>query len=296
MTFSIDEISTMLVDYEKDYNIGMNIKGISEKIYQFSNGYPFLVSKICKIIDEKLNKNWTNEGVDNAVKLILKDKNTLFDDLIKNLENDKEMYNFIFAIVFGNEQFSFETDSPLIDKSKMFSIVREENSKVVIHNKIFEIKIYNYLISKMEIEKKSVQIYASTSQFIDELGDLKMDKIIDRFQVLMMEEYRVGYQEFLEKEGRLIFLVFIKPIINGEGFYFIESEIRNNMRLDVVVTFNKKQYIIELKKWYGRDREEESHYQLINYLESKQENTGYLVVFDFRKRDKEYNEIQRRYN
>ena len=44
----------------------------------------------------------------------------------------------------------------------------------------------------------------------------------------------------------------MKPIINGTGFYFIEAETRTNKRMDIVITYNKKMYIIELKKWHGK--------------------------------------------
>ena len=51
---------------------------------------------------------------------------------------------------------------------------------------------------------------------------------------------------------------------------------------------NKKQYIIELKKWYGKEYEEKGYEQLAQYLEVKKEQAGYLIVFDFRKTHKEY--------
>ncbi len=66
MSFSPEEIATMLAAYEQDHHSGMSIPGISEEIYTYTNGYPFLVSKICKCIDESLAKNWTREGVQAA--------------------------------------------------------------------------------------------------------------------------------------------------------------------------------------------------------------------------------------
>lgn len=104
----------------------------------------------------------------------------------------------------------------------------------------------------------------------------------------MKEEYRDKTEKFVEKEGRLIFLAFIKPIINGMGFYFVEPQTRDNQRLDIIITFNQRQYIIELKKWYGREYEEKGYEQLARYVDIKNEKEGYLVMFDFRKTKKEY--------
>ena len=74
MTFNPQEISTMLVAYENDYHIGFDIKEISEEIYKYTSGYPVLVSRVCKEIDERLGKVWSKESVLKAVKNILKDK------------------------------------------------------------------------------------------------------------------------------------------------------------------------------------------------------------------------------
>ena len=61
MTFHPEEIAQMLSDYENDAHTGMDIKGISEEIYKYTTGYPFLVSYICKIIDEQYGQVWTSE-------------------------------------------------------------------------------------------------------------------------------------------------------------------------------------------------------------------------------------------
>jgi aspartyl aminopeptidase len=89
----------------------------------------------------------------------------------------------------------------------------------------------------------------STSKFIDENGDLKIEQVLNKIQELMKEEYSNKTEEFIEREGRLLFLALTKPIINGIGFYFVEAQTRDNQRLDLGITINKKQYIIELKKW-----------------------------------------------
>lgn len=54
MSFSVKDISGMLREYEADYKTGMDVDGISELIYDYTSGYPFLVSRICKLIDERI--------------------------------------------------------------------------------------------------------------------------------------------------------------------------------------------------------------------------------------------------
>lgn len=53
MSLSENGIAGMLDDYEQDYKTGMNVKELASLVYEYTSGYPFLVSRICKLIDEK---------------------------------------------------------------------------------------------------------------------------------------------------------------------------------------------------------------------------------------------------
>ena len=89
--------------------------------------------------------------------------------------------------------------------------------------------------------------------------------------------------EFIEREGRLLFLSYLKPLINGQGFYHIESQFTDLRRMDIVVDFGSEQFIIELKLWRGESAHEEAYKQLAGYMSSKGFREGYLLTFDFRK-------------
>lgn len=294
MSFNPYEISTMLIDYEKDAGTGMDITTISQIIYEYTSGYPFLVSRICKEIDEKLNRNWTGEGIENAVKQLLEEQNTLFDDIVKNVENNNDLDRMANDILMDGIGYSFVQTNPTINLGMVLGLFKQgSRGKVQIHNKVFELLLYNHFSIRQEIKRRAVKQYVS-SQFIDEYGHLKIELVLDKFQEIMEEEYREQTCKFVEKEGRLLFLAFIKPIINGEGFYFIEPETRDNLRLDIVITYNKKLYIIELKKWYGKKYEEKGYKQLAGYLDTKKTDTGYMVVFDFRKTGKKY--VRKKHN
>jgi len=54
MSLSAAGIEGMLADYETDYNTGMDIREMAALIYDYTSGYPFLVSRLCKYIDEKI--------------------------------------------------------------------------------------------------------------------------------------------------------------------------------------------------------------------------------------------------
>ena len=285
MSFSAEEISTMLSEYEEDRDSGMDVKEMSKEIYSFTSGYPFLVSRICQCIDEELGKDWTIGGVQAAAKILLAEKNTLFDDLFKNLENNLDLYNLIYGILIVGEKITFNVDNPTINLGSMHGIIKELDRYASISNRIFEIRICDYFISKDET-KKSKKIFGVLQSDVVSDGMFDMELALCKFAEHYSEIFNEKNEndvKFLERHGRLLFLSYLKPLINGQGFYHIESQLIDLRRMDIVVDFGRQQFIIELKLWDGKARQEEAYLQLCGYLESKHTDTGYLLTFDFRK-------------
>jgi hypothetical protein len=48
-------IEKMLTEYEGNRMTGMNVAEMSELIFEYTYGYPFLVSYICKLLNEKMS-------------------------------------------------------------------------------------------------------------------------------------------------------------------------------------------------------------------------------------------------
>ena len=106
MSFSVSDIAGMLEDYENDHHTGMDIEKISQLIYDYTSGYPVLVSTICKWMDEK-NTNWTAEDLTGAVKQIITDRSPLFESLINKLEDDETLRGLLYAMLFQGKKFLF---------------------------------------------------------------------------------------------------------------------------------------------------------------------------------------------
>ena len=286
MSLSKEGINNMLEDYKRDRSIDLDTEKASEFIYFYTNGYPFLVSRLCQIIDENLGACWNEENMIRSIKLLLLERNTLFDDLVKNLENNKELQNLIENIVFNGKIISFNLSNPLINLGIILGILAEKDNKVIVSNRIYEQYIYDYLSSKIEVSDNVMQKYNFKSDFIEGDG-LNVEKILLRFQQFMKEEYSFKNTAFLETHGRMLFLSFLTPIINGVGFAFKEVQISEEKRLDVVITYNSNKYIIELKVWRGEEYHERGLKQLVDYLNINNQHKGYLLVFNFNK-NKEY--------
>lgn len=80
------------------------------------------------------------------------------------------------------------------------------------------------------------------------LFDDMTKKLLDHPQLKEIKD-----QKFIEENGRKLFLLFLKSIINGTGNYYIEARTRDNKRTDIIIDYKGKQFIIELKIWRGNE-------------------------------------------
>ena len=287
MDLSESGIKGMLEDYESENHTGMNTAKMAKLISDYTSGYPFLVSRLCFIMDEKLNKNWTEAGFLEAVKIILNEKNTLFDDMNKKLNDFPDMAEMLRRILYDGEKISYNPDDRSLEIAKMFNFIKNEGGKVLLSNRIFETRMYNYF--EFEAEKnggRDNEIISNGSidkpLFIKD-GHLDMTKILERFCVHFNEIYDTKDEKFIEKQGRKFFLFFIKPIINGTGNFYVEAQTRDERRMDLVVDYNGDRFVVEMKIWRGQEYNERGEEQLAEYLDYYGLEKGYLLSFCFNK-------------
>ncbi|GHU41588.1 hypothetical protein FACS1894190_09880 [Spirochaetia bacterium] len=283
MSFSPAEISTMLTQYDDDHHTGMDIPPIAQEIYDYTSGYPFLVSRICQRIDEILDKDWTVTGVRDAGKIILSENCTLFDSIFKNLENDVDLYKYLYNILVRGTKETFSFANPVIRNGLVMSLLKNHDGKVALANRIFEIWVYDYLIAKFRMEENHLPNTGIVDDGTISNGKFNMELCLTKFAEHYEELYHDKYIDFLEEHGRILFLTYLKPLINGKGFYYIESQFTDLRRMDIVVDYESRQFILELKIWRGETAHEKAYEQLAGYLKSKHVNEGYLVTFDLRK-------------
>jgi hypothetical protein len=277
MSFHPADIATMLSDYESDCHTGMDIPAISERVYFYTSGYPFLVSDICKVIDEA-PLAWSTDGVDMAAKMIVSKTNLLFDDMIKNVSFYPEFGKLTEGILLRGEQVSAQSSNENVNLGLMYGIYGEKDGKVIISNALFRTWLTNHFISIVEIKGILYGYNDYSPQFIHD-GILDLETVFTKFSVFMREEYRDSDSDFIERQGRLLFLSFLRGIINGKGNYAIEPETRGSKRMDIVVFFERKEYIIELKIWRGESYEAKGMKQLAGYVNSRGQKKGYLLSY-----------------
>lgn len=88
MSFSAKDIVGMLSEYEADHNTGMCIERVAEVIYEYTSGYPYLVSRICMLLDEQIT-------------------------------DYPELEKMLYAILFYGQSFAYNPDNYVIDVWEM---------------------------------------------------------------------------------------------------------------------------------------------------------------------------------
>ncbi len=286
MNLQPHEIRPMLEEYARDRNVALDAEAVAERLFYYTSGHPFLVSKLCKIFDEetlpqKTERVWTPHDVDLAATQLVREDNPNFQELAKNLENNKALYDLTKSIVINEQSYPFDLREPLTNLGVVYGIFTDRNG-LAIHNRIYHEVIDSYMTASLLVQNRELPLseYAGTYLLPGKRLDVK--RALLKFQELMKAEYNQKNRDFLEREGRLVFLAFLKPILNGHGHAFKEPQISEEKRLDVLITYHEHRYVIELKRWYGQAAHEKGLDQLADYLDSLGLDEGFLLIFDHR--------------
>lgn len=147
--------------------------------------------------------------------------------MVKKLADYPKLKQMLQNILFCGSVYPFERNNDLIDLGVTFAFLKERKGIVAVQNRIFETKLYDLFLSEMYTDNadspfKSIE----RSQYIVN-GALQMKRVMEKFYQHFTEIYGNSDWKFLENEGRKIFLMYLKPIINGTGNYYVEAETRD---------------------------------------------------------------------
>lgn len=176
LSFSVDDIQGMLNKYEMDYHTGMHIGKISELIYDYTSGYPYLVSRLCKFMDERIigkegfpdkNSVWTKRGFLEALKMLINEMNPLYQSLKGKLEEYPELKTMLYELLFTGKSIPYTLMNDYIETATMFGFIKNIDGAAVISNRIFETVLYNWFMSEEYVNSKMYNVgVREKNQFI----------------------------------------------------------------------------------------------------------------------------------
>lgn len=226
MSFSQADIAGMLREYEGDCQTGMELEEIAALLSDYTSGYPFLVSRLCKLMDEKIAGSgsfptkeaaWTKEGFLAAVNLLLAEENTLFESLDNKLIDYPELKQMLKELLFLGKPIGYVPGNVSMRMAAMFGLAAVRDGFLYVANRIFETRLYNGFLAEESRSNGMFQLgLAEKNQFIEK-GRLDVDLLLRKFVAHYTELFGDYEERFLEEDGRRIFLLYIRPVINGIG-------------------------------------------------------------------------------
>ena len=193
------------------------------------------LSRLCRLLDEQVPGSaefpdrqaaWSREGLLAAEKILLMEKNTLFDSLINKLTDYPKLRDLLYSMLFRGERVVYNSHNDVIQLASMFGFVKNVNGALSIANRIFETVLYNLFLSEEEVSNQTfTTAMADRNQFIRD-GFLDMELLLKKFVLHWNDLYHSADEKFIEENGRKFFLLYLKPVINGVGNYYIEARTR----------------------------------------------------------------------
>ena len=289
MSLSEPGIRDMLEEYEGDHHTGMDTALLANRLRAYTSGYPYLVSRLCQLMDGAVSKAmgpsaaWTEEGLDEAIKIMLADgDDTLFGSLMGKLNSFPQLKTQLRGILMRGDVIPWQPYDPEQAQLRMYGFIKNEHNTVAIANRIFEMLLYHYFLGESgKNEAFRSDALVNRSIFINDDHTLNMPLILEHFVETHRRIHGDSEDRFLEEEGRERFLTYLAPIINGVGTYSIEEQTRDRLRMDVVIHYLGRRYVVELKIWRGPRYHENGEKQILEYLDYFGLTTGYMVSFNF---------------
>lgn len=98
---------------------------MSQELYAYTSGQPYLVSRLCQLLDNQKtdgteNKAWTRNGLLEAVRNLVKESNSLFDDMAKKVKDYSKLKRLLYDILFCGRSIPYNLGTELVSIGTMF--------------------------------------------------------------------------------------------------------------------------------------------------------------------------------
>lgn len=122
-----------------------NDKQVMQWILKWTGGHPYLTQQLCRTIAEQYRKEWTEKEVETAVasaflgEMSERDNNLQFvrDMLTRRSENPLRVL-LTYREIRQNKQVKDDAQSAIKNHLKLSGIVKRENGKLLVRNRIYE--------------------------------------------------------------------------------------------------------------------------------------------------------------
>ena len=278
--FTEDEVVGLLEQHTTETGQKFEAEAGAE-IYRLTQGQPWLtnalaaqlVSDYDAIVKDR-SRSVTKDDVIRAREILINRRDTHLDSLADKLREER-VQAVIEPIMVGKSEFdsSFDDDFVYV---KNLGLVSDAQGKIEIAN-----PIYQEIIPRVLAYRVQISIPDEPAWFVAEDGTLDMRKLIDGFIKFWRRngEVLLKGMPYHEAAPHLVFMAYLQRIINSGGYVEREFAIGTG-RADLVVDFQGRRDVIELKLQRGSYTLPEGVEQVAGYAARLGRDCGYLVIFD----------------
>jgi hypothetical protein len=281
--FTEDEIAELLQQRTDETGQRFEPEAIV-RIFTLTDGQPWLVNALARQLVEVLvtdpSQLITPADVDRAKEILIARKDTHLDSLAERLREPR-IRRIIEPMLAG----TMLGDIPEDDRQfavDLGLLRRSPGGGLVIANPIYREVILRVLSSGPSDSLPQIQPI-----WLKPDGRLDPDRLLDAFLSFWRQhgEALLGAAPYYEIAPQLVLMAFLHRVVNGGGTLEREVAIGSG-RIDLCLRHGPDVLAMELKVWRDkrRDPRDEGLAQIDAYLTGLGLDTGWLVIFDRRKR------------
>ncbi|MBC2695768.1 MAG: hypothetical protein HF982_10940 [Desulfobacteraceae bacterium] len=279
--FTLKNVRDLYAQYTEETNQLFTEEAV-KKVFDETSGQPWLVNRLGTIMTVDIKPETIDpinaEDVEKAIKHLLKERNSHFDNLLEKAKLYKE--SFVQITFNGVDYNPDDKDQSWLEQ---FGLIKEVNDKAVVANAIYKRRFLKAFFQKSKaIADTSLKSYFTSDGF------LNMEAILSDFEEYIMQ---IGVNAFYrskkpyEKTGQFLLTAWLYQFVEG-GKGELRFETPTGLgRIDILLTYHGRKYIIETK--INRSSLDKTIEKAIDqlcgkYLLTERANEGYVVVFDLK--------------
>ena len=290
--FTLEQVRELLGQYTDEIGQAFAPE-VMESIHKQTAGQPVLVNRFAQILTEELDIpksdtiSMTHFTASHAQ--LLQESNTNINHLTTNIRKNPRFESVLMRIMARDEGVDFNLDDDIISELATYGVIKKSSDGMCeILNPIYLYRImraFKPVVNGLEQEYFPEDVDDPISDYLTPAGHIELEALLDNFRDFIA---RAGYRVLQvpdtpqESVGRHLLLAYLDAFVKRIGGVMHIEVQTGRGRMDLLITHNHQQYIVETKVWRGENRYQAGKKQLAAYLRLEGTVEGYYVVFDHR--------------
>ncbi len=290
--FTPEQVRELLQQYTEE--VGQPFAPeVIEAIHKQTAGQPFLVNRLAQILTDELDipktDSITMEHFSQAHSQLLHERNTNIEHLTTNIRRNPRFESILMRITASDDGPAFNLRDDFISELATYGVIKQGTDGMCeIANPIYFyciLQSFKPAVNGLEQEYLPEDTRDGFLDYLSTTGHIEMGALLDNFRDFIA---RAGFNILQvpdtpkESVGRHLLLAYLEQFVRlVGGFMHIEVQTGRG-RMDLLITHNKRKYVVETKVWRGEVSYQKGKRQLTSYLKLEGATEGYYVVIDHR--------------